>query len=102
MRWYSLIVVRFHGILNSLIEKNTDVLDKNSFRKELDEGIYTLYFPFKKSIVLKELLDELSIPKDYVACININGKGRIKDKGFFDIVISDGDTVVIFPLLAAG
>lgn len=100
-----MIVVKFHGILISLIDQNTESIKNlysKSFKKELNDNIYTLYFPFKKSFIFKDLLDELSIPKDYVFCIIINGKARIKDKGFYDVVISDGDTLEIFPLLAAG
>jgi len=102
---FELIVVKFHGILISLIDQNTGCMDNlytQSFKKELNDNIYTLYFPFKKSFVFKDLLDELSIPRDYISCISLNGKGRIKDKGFYDVVISDGDTLEIFPLLAAG
>jgi len=100
-----LIVVKFHGILSSLIDKNAECIDniyKDSIKKDLNDNIYSLYFPFKKSFVFKDLLDELSIPQEYISCISINGKGHIKNKGFFDIVISDGDTLEIYPLLAAG
>jgi len=99
-----LIIVKVHGILRSLLETNKEDIKstyKSSFKKGQNEA-YSLYFPFKKTFIFKDLLDELSIPRDYISCISINGKGYIKKIGFFDIVISDGDTLEIYPLLAAG
>lgn len=87
-----MIEIKLQGVLKTLNTKTDQSFEENGVIFYLCDG----------NISFQMLLKELRIPSDYIAFVLINDKRHIKDKQLIDTILSNGDRLEIFPLIAAG
>lgn len=87
-----MIEIMLQGVLKTLNTKTDHSFEENGVIFYLCDG----------NISFQMLIRELRIPLDYIAFVRINGTRYIKDNQLIDTVLSNGDKLEIFPLIAAG